>query len=93
MKKSSPTRIYLKQKFYSFKINKQKPVDEKDSPSLGHNQACELLGIGSMKNESLDGSTKILREVMYILNHRKNLILLEMLDSVDYVYKAQDGVI
>ncbi|XP_073136985.1 uncharacterized protein [Henckelia pumila] len=60
---------------------------------LGNNQSCKISGIGSIKLRMWDGSIKILTDVRYISDLKRNLIYLGTLDHKGPRYKAQNGTL
>ena len=60
---------------------------------MGNNHSCNVYGTGSVKIKLPDGSCKIIREVRYIPDLKRNLFSLGVFDSQGYSYKAQKGVI
>jgi len=60
---------------------------------MGNNHICDVHGAGSVKIKRPDGSIKILKEVRYIPELKRNLISLGVLDKAGYTYKGQGGVI
>lgn len=59
---------------------------------LGNDQVCSVEGIGSIKLKLHDGSCKILSEVTYIPQLKRNLVSLGMLESKGYCFKFENGV-
>ncbi|XP_024030318.1 uncharacterized protein LOC112094206 [Morus notabilis] len=55
--------------------------------------SCTVYGIGSIRLKMWDGTEKVLQEVRYIPNLKRNLISLSSLDQKGYCYKAKDGVL
>ena len=60
---------------------------------MGNNSACKVLGIGDVRLSLNDGGTRILTEVRYIPELKRNLISLGTLDSGGCSFKAQGGVL
>ena len=48
---------------------------------MGNNMTCFVVGIGSIKFNMWDGTIKILAEVRHILELKRNLVFLGMLDK------------
>lgn len=59
---------------------------------MGNNQSSNVLGIGSIKIKLKDGSHKIITNVRYIPDLKRNLLSLDVFDSVGYSYKARNGI-
>ncbi|PON79778.1 hypothetical protein PanWU01x14_010100 [Parasponia andersonii] len=51
------------------------------------------MGIGSIRVKMHDGFERLLQNVRYILEHKRNLISLGTLDAKEYTYKAKKSVI
>ncbi|XP_073137773.1 uncharacterized protein [Henckelia pumila] len=60
---------------------------------LGNNESCKILGVGSIKLKMWDGSVKILSDVRYIPDLKRNLISLGTLDQKGLTYKAQGDIL
>jgi hypothetical protein len=59
---------------------------------MGNDARCKAIGLGTIKVRMFDGIVRILTNVRYVPNLKKNLISLGTLDSLDYGYSAKDGV-
>ena len=59
---------------------------------MENNMTCYVVGIGSIKFKMRDGTIKILVEVRYIPDLKKNLVSLGMLDKNGYNYKSEGRV-
>ncbi|KAL1536503.1 Retrovirus-related Pol polyprotein from transposon TNT 1-94 [Salvia divinorum] len=59
---------------------------------LGNNQVCKIEGIGSIRLRLADKSTKILTEVRYIPEVKRNLISLGTLERKGYAFHSSGGV-
>ena len=60
---------------------------------MRNNAVCSVLGIGDVRSSLHDGSSRVLSEVRYIPELKRNLISLGSLDSNDFSYKAHGGVL
>ena len=58
---------------------------------LGNNKPCTIVGIGNVRIKTHDGIERILAEIRHILELKRNLISLGMLDQHGYTYKCYDG--
>ena len=58
---------------------------------LGNNKPCKVQGVGSVRIKMYNGVEKVLENVRYILELKRNLISLIMLDELGYVIKAEAG--
>lgn len=58
---------------------------------LGNNQVCSIKGIGSIKIRMQDQSVKILNDVRYIPEVKRNLISLGSLEKKGYTFSSSDG--
>lgn len=56
---------------------------------LGNNKSRKILEIGSIRLRMFNGIEKILQDVRYILELRRNLIYLVVLDQFDYTFKSE----
>ncbi|KAK2974756.1 hypothetical protein RJ640_010016 [Escallonia rubra] len=59
---------------------------------MGNDAVCEVMGIGTIKIKMFDGIVKILGDVRYIPDLKKNLISLGTLDSIDCSISIKGGV-
>jgi hypothetical protein len=59
---------------------------------MGNDARCKAIGLGTIKVRMFDGIVRILTNVRYVPNLKKNLISLGTLDSLGYGYSAKDGV-
>jgi hypothetical protein len=59
---------------------------------MGNDISCKVVGIGSIRIKMFDGSIKILNDVRHVLEKRKNLISLGVLDIGGYKSIVQGGV-
>lgn len=50
---------------------------------------CNILGIGSIHLKNQDGSTKVLTNIRYVLDVKKNLISLGLLESKSFTFSMQ----
>lgn len=60
---------------------------------FGNNISCKVRDIGTIRLKMHDGMKRILSEVRYISDIKRNLISLGTLDSSGYTFKAEDGVL
>lgn len=60
---------------------------------LGNDQVCSVEGVGIIKLKTHDGSYKILTEVRYIPQLKRNLIPLGVLESNGYRFESADGIL
>ena len=67
--------------------------DEGGMVLLGNNKACKVQGVGSIRIKMYNGVEKMLENVRYIPELKRNLISLGMLDELGYVIKAEAGVL
>ena len=58
---------------------------------LGDNNVFQVKGIGDVQLKMFDGVTRLLRNVRYLPELRRNLISLGQLDGMGYTYKAYGG--
>ena len=59
---------------------------------MGNDARCEAIGLGTIRARMFDGIVRILTNVRYVHNLKKNLISLGTLDSLGYDYLAKNGV-
>lgn len=60
---------------------------------MGNDNPCKTVGIGSIKLRNHDGSTRILKDVRYVPNLKRNLISLGLLESKGLEVKMRDGIL
>lgn len=60
---------------------------------MGNNQSCKIHGSGTVKLRMSDESVKIITEVRFIFDLKRNLISLGTLDQKRFNNKCQDGVL
>ncbi|KAG6397662.1 hypothetical protein SASPL_143832 [Salvia splendens] len=60
---------------------------------MGNDSPCKTAGIGSIKLRNQDGSTRILKDVRYVPQLKKNLISLGALESKGLVVMMRDGIL
>jgi hypothetical protein len=58
---------------------------------MGNDISCKVVGIGSIQIKMFDGTVKILTDVRHVLELRKNLISLGVLDTRGYKSIVQGG--
>ena len=58
---------------------------------MGDNTSCQVRGLGDIQLRMFDGVTRLLQNVRYLPDLRRNLISLGQLDSMGYTYKAERG--
>lgn len=68
-------------------------MSHEGSVLLGNNKSCPVLGKGSVRIKMFDGIERMLNEVRYIPELKRNLISLGMLDKSGYSFKAENGYI
>ena len=59
---------------------------------MGNDATCLVIGIGTVKIIMFDGVVRILSNVRYVPDLRKNLISLEVLDDLGYLYSSNGGI-
>jgi hypothetical protein len=59
---------------------------------MGNDARCKAIGLGTIKVRMFDGIFRILTNVRYVPNLKKNLISLGTLDSLGYGYSVKDRV-
>jgi hypothetical protein len=59
---------------------------------MGNDARCKAIGLGTIKVKMFDGIVKIVTNVRYVPDLKKNLISLGILDYLGYGYSAKDGV-
>ena len=60
---------------------------------LGNNKSCQIKGIGSIRIRLHNGLEKVMSNVRYIPELKRNLISLGVLDELGYTIKLEAGVI
>lgn len=60
---------------------------------LGNDEGCKVKGTGSIKIRMFDGRHKILRNVRYVPELKKNLISLGSLNALGYEFNTDHGFI
>ncbi|KAL5850870.1 hypothetical protein ACOSQ4_008883 [Xanthoceras sorbifolium] len=60
---------------------------------MGNDTYCETTGIGSIYLKNHDGSTRVLTEVRYVPDMKKNLISLGVLESKGLIVTMRDGIL
>lgn len=58
---------------------------------LGNNKACQVRGIGSIRFKMHDGTEKLINNIRYVPELKRNLISLGVLDQLGYTFKANNG--
>lgn len=56
---------------------------------LGNNKHCKILGTGTVRIKHYDGIERVLEDVRYIPELKRNLISLGMLDKSGYTFKSE----
>ena len=59
---------------------------------MGNDATCSVIGISAVKIKIFDGVVRVFEDVRRILNLRKNLIYLGVLDDLGYSYSTKGGV-
>ena len=60
---------------------------------MGNDSACKTKGIGKIHLKMHDGAVRVLTDVRYVPNLKKNLISLGVLDSKDFKITMEGGVL
>ena len=60
---------------------------------MGNKTSCKVIGIGTVRIKSHDGTVRTLSNVLHIPNIRKNLIYLGTLDAEGYKCNAEGEVL
>ena len=58
---------------------------------LGNNKSCKVIGIGSLRIKMHNGIERVLEDVRHVLELKKNLISLGILDKKGHGYKCGRG--
>ena len=83
----------------SFHMTPNKPWFEKftelqgGSVLLGNNKPCKIQGIGSIRLKLHDGIEKIIQDVRYVPDLKRNLISLGELDRKGYLFRDENGTL
>ena len=59
---------------------------------MGNDATCLVIGIGTVKIKMFDGVVRVLSNVRHVLELRKNLISLGVLDDLCYSYSSNGGI-
>ena len=59
---------------------------------MGNDATYSIIGIGTVKIKMFDGVVRAFENVTHILDLRKNLISLGVLDDLGYLYSSKGGV-
>ena len=59
---------------------------------MGNDATCPIIGIGIVKIKMFDGVVRFLSNVRHVLDLRKNLISLGVLDDLGYSYSSNGGI-
>lgn len=59
---------------------------------MGNNAPCKRVGLGSIQIRMHDGNVRTLTIVRHDLEHKKNLISVRAMDSKDFTYYVEGGV-
>ena len=59
---------------------------------MGNDATCLVIGIGTVKIKMCDGVVRVLSNVRHVLELRKNLISLGVLDDLGYSYSSKGGI-
>ena len=59
---------------------------------MGNDATCLIIGIGIVKIKMFDGVVRVLSNVRHVLDLRKNLISLGVLDDLGYLYSSKGGI-
>ena len=60
---------------------------------LGNNKPRKIQGIGSIRLKLHDGIEKIIKDVRFVPNHKRNLILLGELDKKGYLFRGENDIL
>ena len=60
---------------------------------MRNNASCKIAGIGTVIIKMFDGVVRTLGDVRHVLNLKRNLILLSILDSKWYKHTSEGGVL
>ena len=58
---------------------------------MGNDNTCRIQGVGDITLKLHDGKVRILTDVRYVLDLKRNLISLGTLDELGFTYKAHNG--
>lgn len=58
---------------------------------LGNNKSCKTKGMGSIRIRMFDGADRVIKQVRYIPELKRNLISLGVLDATGYFLKSENG--
>ena len=59
---------------------------------MSNDATCPVIGIGTMKIKIFGGVVRVLSNVRYVPDLRKNLISLGVLDDLGYSYSLKGGI-
>ena len=59
---------------------------------MGNDATCPIIGIGTVKIKMFDGVVRVLSNVRYVPDFRKNLISLGVLGDLGYSYSSKGGI-
>lgn len=62
-----------------------------DRVMMGNNVVCKIIGIGNIRLKLYDGTIKELKQVRFVLDLKRNLISLGMLDQMGYSVRIEYG--
>ena len=65
--------------------------DDEGVVLLGNNKPCKVQGIVSVRIKMFNGAKKVLTQVIFIPELKRNLICLRMLDELEYLIKVESG--
>ena len=60
---------------------------------MGNNVSCQTVGMGNIRIKMYDNTVRTLTSVRHVLDLKKNLISLGVLDSDGYKFTGQNGVL
>jgi len=60
---------------------------------MGNDTMCKTVSIDNIRMKMFDGQVRILTNVRYVLNLKKNLLLLEALEARGYKFSGADEAI
>lgn len=59
---------------------------------LDNNKSCKVMGIGNIYLKLIDGCQRIIESVRYVLDHKRNLVSVGMLDNNGLNLRIEKGV-
>ncbi|XP_012840360.1 PREDICTED: uncharacterized protein LOC105960702 [Erythranthe guttata] len=68
-------------------------LNERGTVLLGNNDVCDVKGVGSVRIKMLDGIDRIMPEVRFVPQVKRNLISLGFLDKSGHTFSGDDGIL